>query len=264
MKLGFLGTGNITTALVEGLCTSQDPPVNVLVSPRNSEKAEKLASKFSQVEVAPSNQAVVDGCDCVFLALLPPAASSVLGELRFRPDQTVICLIGTKPIAEVRRLVKPAQKVVRAVPIPSAAEHVGPIAIHPQDARAVEVFGKVGKPLVVQDERQFNILCALTALIAPFYTLIEELCRWSMSAGVDRQIAGPYIASMFHALSTLATGVSDGDFSDLLADAATPGGLNEQALAEILKLGGYKAFLKALDSIAIRLGEKAPGHRQSP
>jgi pyrroline-5-carboxylate reductase len=261
MKLGFIGTGNITTVLVEGLCTAQDPPASILVSPRNAEKAARLALKFSQVEIASSNQAVVDGCNCVFLAVLPPVASSVLGEIRFRSDQTVICLIATKPIAEVRQLVKPAQKVVRAVPMPPAAKHLGPIAIYPQDPQVVEVLAKVGMPVVVQDERQFNILWTLTALIAPFYTLIEEVCRWSTYAGVDRQISGPYLASMFHALSTLAAGISDGDFSGLLADASTPGGLNEQALAEIRKQGGYETFLNALDSIAVRLGEKVSKRR---
>ena len=261
MKLGFIGTGNITTVLVEGLCTAQDPPASILVSPRNAEKAARLALKFSQVEVAPNNQAVVDGCDCVFLAVLPPVATSVLAELRFRHEQAVICLIATKTITEVQQLVKPAQKVVRAVPMPPAAKHLGPIAIYPQDSLAVEIFAKVGKPIVVQNERQFNILWALTALIAPFYTLIEEVCQWSTSAGVGRQITGPYVASMFHALSILATGVSDGDLSDLLADAATPGGLNEQALAEIRKQGGYEPFLNALDSIAVRLGEKVPERR---
>jgi len=45
MKLGFIGTGNITTVLVEGLCTAQDPPASILVSPRNAEKAARLALK---------------------------------------------------------------------------------------------------------------------------------------------------------------------------------------------------------------------------
>ncbi len=39
LRLGFIGTGNITTALVEGLCTAQDAPASVFVSPRNPEKA---------------------------------------------------------------------------------------------------------------------------------------------------------------------------------------------------------------------------------
>ncbi|RLB67433.1 MAG: pyrroline-5-carboxylate reductase, partial [Deltaproteobacteria bacterium] len=35
-QLGFIGTGNITTAMVEGLCTADSPPVTIVVSPRNA------------------------------------------------------------------------------------------------------------------------------------------------------------------------------------------------------------------------------------
>lgn len=258
MRFGFVGTGRITTAVVEGLCTAQDPPAAVLVSPRNAEKATRLAAKFSQVEVAASNQAVIDGCDTVFLALLPQIASPVLSELRFRPDQTVVCLIAMKPIDEVRQLVKPAQKITRAVPMSPVARHLGPILFHPDDPHVFEILSEIGKPIAVSDERHLNILWALTALIAPFYALMEETARWATAAGVDRQIAGTYTASMFHAISVLAAEVPDGDFSDMLTEAMTPGGLNEQALAQIRKEGGYKAVLNALDAVIVRLGEKAP------
>ena len=258
MRFGFVGTGRITTALVEGLCTAQDPPAAVLVSPRNAEKATRLAAKFSQVEVAASNQAVVDGCDCVFLAVLAEVASDVLSELHFRPDQTVVSLIAMKPIDEMRKLVKPAHKVARAVPLPTVARHLGPILIYPDDPQISGIFSKIGKPIALSNERHLSILWTITALLAPFYTLMEETSRWATKVGVDRQIAGAYTASMFHALSALAADAPDGDFSDLLAEAATPGGLNEQALAQIRKQGGYKAVLDALDSVLIRLGESPP------
>lgn len=46
MKIGFIGKGHITSAIVEGLCTGDNPPDNIIVSPRNTEKAEKLAERF--------------------------------------------------------------------------------------------------------------------------------------------------------------------------------------------------------------------------
>jgi pyrroline-5-carboxylate reductase len=260
-KLGFIGTGRITTALVEGLCTTQDPPAIVLVSPRNAENAARLAARFSRVSVAANNQAVVESCDCVFLAVLPQVASTVLSGLPYRPDQTIVSLIAIKPIDEVRQLVKPAKRVFRAVPLPSVAKHLGPVVLHPDDRQVMEIFSKVGKAIAVPGEKDLSILWALTALIAPFYALVEATAQWAAAAGVDRQIAGTYTASMFHAMSALAADVSDGDFSELLTEAMTPGGLNEQALAEIRRKGGYRAVLDALDSILLRLGER-PAERE--
>ena len=47
-----------------------------------------------------------------------------------------------------------------------------------------------------------------------------------------------------------------GDFSDIFAEAMTPGGLNEQALTEIRGKGAYAGILAALDSILKRLEER--------
>ena len=55
------------------------PPATIVVSPRNAEKASKLSQKVPQVKVAESNQAVIDSCDIVFLAIrmgeTPPSHS---------------------------------------------------------------------------------------------------------------------------------------------------------------------------------------------
>ena len=63
MRLGFIGTGTITTAMVTGLCTAAETPEHILVSPRNAERAAGLAEAFTQVAVAKDNQEVIDGSD---------------------------------------------------------------------------------------------------------------------------------------------------------------------------------------------------------
>jgi len=260
MKLGFIGTGRITTALVEGFCTSLDPPQTILVSPRNAEKAARLAARFPQVTVGRDNQAVVDGCDCVFLALRPPTVS-VLGALSFRPDQHVISLIPTRPFALIKELVEPAENLAWALPLPSVARHLGPILIYPGEPFVVDLLARVARPIILGDLEQLRTLWTSTALIAPFYALIEEASQWAEDAGVDRDIAGAYLASMFHALAALAMEVPAGQFSGLIADAATPGGLNEQALNEIRSVDGYRPFLDALDSVLARVGGTPPKRR---
>ena len=61
--------------MATGLCTAdkeEDRPSKVLLSPRNQAKSAALATKFpALVEVAASNQAVVDGSDIVLLGVLP-------------------------------------------------------------------------------------------------------------------------------------------------------------------------------------------------
>ena len=46
MKLGFIGTGNISSDVVTGICKSKIPLKKIFVSPRNKLKSKKLSKKF--------------------------------------------------------------------------------------------------------------------------------------------------------------------------------------------------------------------------
>ena len=78
MKLGFIGTGALTSAIVTGLKSDPDNSVSILLSPRNEDIAASLASRYRDVRVAPDNQAVLDACDTVMLAVRPQLAHDVL------------------------------------------------------------------------------------------------------------------------------------------------------------------------------------------
>ena len=46
MKLGFIGTGKITSSVITGICNSKISFQRILVSPRNRSTAQKLKKKF--------------------------------------------------------------------------------------------------------------------------------------------------------------------------------------------------------------------------
>jgi pyrroline-5-carboxylate reductase len=85
MKLGFVGTGAITAAIVTGLNSGFGEQHSIRLSPRNAKIAFDLATRFPGVSVAASNQDVLDSSDVVVLAVRLQVALSVVSELRFRP-----------------------------------------------------------------------------------------------------------------------------------------------------------------------------------
>ena len=89
MKLGFIGTGNITVAVVNGICGSKIAFKKILVSSRNKSKALKLSKKFKKVSVAKTNQEIVDKCNWVFLAITPKVGEKIIPKLNFRPNQKI-------------------------------------------------------------------------------------------------------------------------------------------------------------------------------
>jgi pyrroline-5-carboxylate reductase len=78
MKLGFIGTGEITSSIVTGLCSSVAMPHSIRLSPRNAAVAKKLANRFNGVSISSSNQEVLDHCDTIVIAVRPQVAQDVL------------------------------------------------------------------------------------------------------------------------------------------------------------------------------------------
>src|SRR5260370_32506469 len=133
MKLGFVGTGAITSAIVSGLRCGGAELDPIQLSPRNAEIAAEIANRFPAVSIASSNQDVLDESEIVVLAIRPQIAVGVLSELRFRPDHRVISVVSGLSLRRVTDLASPAVMITRAVPLPSAANRMSPTAIYPPD-----------------------------------------------------------------------------------------------------------------------------------
>jgi pyrroline-5-carboxylate reductase len=263
MKLGFLGTGAITSAIVTGLKANSSEGLPILLSPRNPGIAARLAA-FPGVAVASSNQDVLDHCDVVVIAVRPQVVQAVLSELRFRSHHHVISLVSTYPLKDISQLVAPAQKVVRAVPLPAAAKKQSPTAIYPQDQIALDLFASVGTSFAVDTEPEFDALCAVTATAATYFTFAGAITSWLARRGVPESKARNYINQIFHGLSNTSMEEPAHTFQSLAADHATRGGINEQVLNYLAQRGMFDAVSEALDAVLQRFTSRPPGRKSGP
>jgi pyrroline-5-carboxylate reductase len=252
MRLGFIGTGNIAAAMIIGLSTRDAPPPAIVVSPRNAAKAAALAARFANIHVAPDNQAALDACDLVVLAVRPQIAHEVLSALRFRADHAILSLIAILPRAQLAPLVAPARRIVRAVPVPSVARRIGPIAMTPRDGEMEALLSGIGTPVATDDEHRFETLWTLTALIAPYYKLVDRAALWASAQGLPAEDARRYAATLFHALS-LPLAEPGADPAELAQEAQTVGGLNEQVVRELEQADVYGIVAQRLHRILARL-----------
>jgi pyrroline-5-carboxylate reductase len=252
MQIGFIGVGKITNAIVEGLCTSSIENTQLYLSPRNEDNARHLAAKYEQVKRLESNQQVIDQSDIIFIAVRPAAAMEILQPLVFREKQIIVSLIPLLKKAELLKAVAPATQVVRAVPTPTVMQHTGPVILFDSNDMVTQLFGHIGQPVEVTDEKQLHALWTLTGLITPFYDLLHELSSWTIANGVDATTANQYIAGLFQALSFAAQQSNPINFKDLARHAETPNGMNEQAGKEIREKGAHEAWRIASDNLLRR------------
>lgn len=256
-KIGFVGTGAISEAVVRGLCRLENPPREIILSPRNAGRAKALAEEFSNVRVGKDNQDVVDASDTVCLAIRPDSAVDIISDLTFRADQQIISIVAIVSLAKLADIVAPAHNIVRMVPLPPIAMHRGPIAMCPPNDKVAAVFGQMGALSQVETEERMHALAAVTAMMGSYFGMMNHLASWLQAQGVTSEQARDYIGSMAHGLAMTAIEAPEMDFAELITEHSTPGGLNEQALRELDRAGWGDLLSRVLGLVEDRMNGKA-------
>tara|TARA_B100000963_G_scaffold347786_1_gene354521 strand:+ start:426 stop:1196 length:771 start_codon:yes stop_codon:yes gene_type:complete len=255
MNLGFLGTGRISSSVIEGIFKSKLKIKKIYISPRNKTIAKKLNKRFKKVTISINNQQLIDKSNWVFLAVTPKVGSKILGKLNFNKTQKVISFISTINLSQLKKIIGKKVKIVRAIPLPPISVRKGPIPICPPDKQVKNFFNHLGTVVEIKSEKSSTNFWATSGMMAPFYELLKVLCDWLIQKGVKRKEAQKYITSLFVALSEDSVINSKKDLKYLVKDSQTPKGLNEQAVEQLRKAGFYRNLKKSLDSILKRLNK---------
>ncbi len=255
MKLGFIGTGKITSSVVTGICRSKISFKKILLSPRNRNVARKLKRQFRKVSIAKNNQEIINSCNWVFLAVTPPVGHKIIKDLKFRSSQTIVSFISTMTLPQLKKAIKVKANIVRAIPLPPISLRKGPVPIFPPNKKVKNFFNKLGTTVEIGNEKLSKNFWATSGMYASFYELLSTMSNWLIKRGIKRDKAQKYITSLFVALSEDAVVNSKKDLKHLVKESQTPRGLNEQGVKELRKAGFYRSTEKTLNSILKRLNQ---------
>ena len=255
MKLGFVGTGKITSSVVTGICRSKTSFKKILLSPRNRNIAKRLKKKFKKVSIAKNNQEIINSCNWIFLAVTPTVGQKIIKNLKFRSSQTIVSFISTMTLPQLKKAIKVKATIVRAIPLPPISLRKGPVPMFPPNKKVKNFFNKLGTTVEISNEKLSKNFWSTSGMMAPFYELLSTMSNWLVKRGVKRDKAQKYVTSLFLALSEDAVVNSNKDLKHLVKESQTPRGLNEQGVKELRKAGFYRATEKTLNSILKRLNK---------
>ena len=254
MKIGFIGTGKITSSIIYGIYKSKLKISKIYISPRNKSIAKKLSKKFKALKIAKNNQEIIDNSSLIFLALTPTVGLKILNTLKFTSAKKIISFIATISLSSLKKLTK-NKNIVRAIPLPPIEIKKGPIVVCPPNKIAKSFFSHLGSVIEVKSEQVCNKFWSTSALMAPFYELLKVSTDWLVSKGVDQSKATSYVTELFLGLSQDAVNKKSNGLKNLVAESQTPKGLNEQALKELQRGKFYSKLNKTLNNIHARLNK---------
>ena len=140
MKLGFIGTGKITSAVITGICSSSISYNKIIISERNKSTSSILKKKFKKITVSKDNQEIINSCDWIFLSVTPTVGEKIIKNLKFRSNQTIISFISTITLAQLKKAIKVKAKIIRAIPLPPISLKKGPVPICPPNKKVKNFF----------------------------------------------------------------------------------------------------------------------------
>ena len=255
MKLGFIGTGKITSSVVTGICKSNISFKKIILSPRNRNVAKRLKKQFKKVSIAKNNQEIANSCNWIFLAVTPTVGQKIIKNLKFKSRQTIVSFISTMTLPQLKKAINVKATIVRAIPLPPISLKKGPVPMFPPNKKVKNFFNKLGTTIEISNEKLSKNFWSTSGMMAPFYELLSTMSNWLVKRGVKRDKAQKYITSLFVALSQDAVVNSYKDLKHLVKESQTPRGLNEQGVKELRKAGFYRATEKTLNSILKRLNK---------
>ena len=248
MNIGFLGSGHITSSIIEGIFKSKLKIKKIYISPRNKLISKKLSKRFKKVIVSNNNQQVIDRSTWVFLAVTPNVGNKILQRLRFNKSKKIISLISTININRLKKITK-NRNISRVIPLPFIGMRKGPIIICPNDNKLKNFFKYLGKVIELKSEKISKSFWATSSFMASFYNLLNETSSWLVSKGIKRNKAENYTRELFLALSEDAMNKNKISLKQLVLESQTPGGTNAYVLKELKKKKFYKVQQKVLNSI---------------
>ena len=248
MNIGFLGSGHITSSIIEGISKSKLKIKKIFISPRNKLISKKISKRFKKVTIAINNQQVIDRSNWVFLAVTPQVGNKILNKLKFNKNKKIISLISTINLEKLKKYTR-NKNIFRVIPLPFIGMRKGPIIICPEDNQLKNFFKYLGKVIELKNEKTSKAFWSTSSFMASFYFLLNQTSNWLTSKGIKKKDAEDYTRELFLALSEDAINKNKNSLKQLVLESQTPGGTNAYVLNQLKKKKFYKVQQTVLNSI---------------
>jgi pyrroline-5-carboxylate reductase len=238
-KIGFIGGGNMSTALIKGLKSQGFDPKNIQVVELDDARREALAQSLN-VNVTQHLKDIAQN-DVIILAVKPQQLKAVAFELApFLKHQLIISIAAGIRLSDLSRWLNQYPKIIRAMPNTPAQIQLGMTGLYAmphvteiENETATQILSAVGSTLWVESEVKLDAVTAISGS-GPAYVfyLIEALQEAATALGLTATQARALSIATFSGASKLAE-VSTTPIHTLREQVTSKGGTTEQGLLSL-------------------------------
>jgi len=268
LRFGFLGTGQMATALARGWITAGLARTDRTLGSDPIPAAREKFQTVSGAKAIGDNREVVSSSDVLVLAVKPQSMAQLLAEISaaVTPRHLIVSIAAGITLEQLAGGLGAGKRIVRVMPNTpcllgaSASGFCPNDAANPQDIELVQkLLDAVGKAFRLPE----HLLDAVTGLSgsgpAFVYVMIEALSDGGVRMGLPRDVATALAAQtvLGAARMVLETGMHTGALKDMVA---SPGGTTIAGLHALERGGVRGALIDAVEAATRRATELGQCH----
>ena len=257
MKIGFIGLGNMASAMIGGMLKAGEVQPENLLGSDKSEQMRAAASKNFGIETVEDNGLVAEKADILFLAVKPIFFPDVMNDIRekIKKETVIVSIAAGKTVQNIEDgLQNKDAKIIRLMPNTPALVGEGCTAICNNANVTKEELETVKKLLqtfgVAEEipERLFDAFIGISGSSPAYvFMFIEAMADAAVDAGMPRNQAYTFAsqAVLGSAKMVLETGKHPGELKDMVC---SPGGTTIAAVKVLEEKGMRAAVIDAVEA----------------
>ena len=238
-NIGFIGGGNMSTSLINGLIASGHSATKIWVADIDEEKLQTLATNLN-INISSSNDELIRHVDVVVLAVKPQVLRSVseLASLAVQQhDPLIVSIAAGINQQSLTHWLGSDTAIVRCMPNTPALVQTGATVLHAntrvnvqQRDLAENILRAVGITIWVENESQLDAVTAVSGSgPAYFFLLMEAMENSAIELGLELQTARLLIQQTALGAAKIAIEASESP-AQLRKRVTSPGGTTQKAL----------------------------------
>lgn len=264
MKIGFIGAGNIATAMISGLLKKQDN-YQISVSDHNETKVKNFADK---VYLATQDSAdVIKNSDYVVLAIKPNVYKDFMVENKALLQDKIVISVGAGISSKFMEAL--VSKYVLTMPNTPATVGLGMSSIIKNDTvseaeynNVKDAFLMMGEVMEIKED-ELGLMIAMAGS-SPAYVgvVIDAMAQYGIKHGLDAKKAWHIAAQVVNATSQMHLDSHKENARALVSDVCSPNGTTIQAVDYFDDNGLYDMFDQAMERVEKRSDEMTDEYDQ--
>lgn len=254
MKLGFIGTGNMASAIMGGIIGKNIIPAEEIIgADLFAPGRERVKAQFG-INVTDSNKEVVDNAEVIILSVKPQFYEDVINQIKgdIKENQIVITIAPGKTLAWLAEKFGKDVKIVRTMPNTPAMVGEGMTAMCPNEHLTEEEIAYVKSLLEsfsrveIVAERLMDVVVSVSGSSPAYvFMMIEAMADAAVSGGMPRPQSYQFAAQavLGSAKMVLDTGKHPGELKDMVC---SPAGTTIEAVRTLEELGFRSSIIEAM------------------